>query len=174
MQREREFQSTHPCGVRRRALDTIPAAIHFNPRTRVGCDPEVMRDFERWQISIHAPVWGATAIGLIADVKIGISIHAPVWGATVFTRAATKKARISIHAPVWGATCQDFAKIVVKKISIHAPVWGATVGPLSLKRDISFQSTHPCGVRHGTFAPFRAYVQISIHAPVWGATFNHK
>ena len=33
-----EFQSTHPCGVRRRASTKRRSHYCFNPRTRVGCD----------------------------------------------------------------------------------------------------------------------------------------
>ena len=33
----------------------------FNPRTRVGCDCRCGRTGYRKQVSIHAPVWGATA-----------------------------------------------------------------------------------------------------------------
>ena len=33
-----------------------------------------------------------------------ISIHAPVWGATVGKIEVNEMTDISIHAPVWGAT----------------------------------------------------------------------
>ena len=33
-----------------------------------------------------------------------ISIHAPVWGATTARSEKLEKFEISIHAPVWGAT----------------------------------------------------------------------
>ena len=78
------FQSTHPSGVRLRGFlglllvadisihapqwgaTFVPLSIrcitaHFNPRTPVGCDVQVM---------------------LRMDLVIGISIHAPQWGAT--------------------------------------------------------------------------------------------
>ena len=32
----------------------------FNPRTRVGCDATLSYLMELAQVSIHAPVWGAT------------------------------------------------------------------------------------------------------------------
>ena len=76
-------------------------------------------------------------------------------------------------------------------ISIHAPTWGATVTGISERDIMSFQSTHPRGVRPtppstttfaGNFNP-RTHVGcdiegddlsfaylISIHAPTWGAT----
>ena len=56
----RQFQSTHPCGVRQFAV--IGSGAGF--------------------VSIHAPVWGATMTPLQALEKAIVSIHAPVWGAT--------------------------------------------------------------------------------------------
>ena len=55
------FQSTHPCGVRPGLRLDIDSYRCFNPRTRVGCDDQVafMQLYEK--VSIHAPVWGATA-----------------------------------------------------------------------------------------------------------------
>ena len=55
-----EFQSTHPCGVRPADLVCRAKDKRFNPRTRVGCD-KLTADLNRYrQVSIHAPVWGAT------------------------------------------------------------------------------------------------------------------
>ena len=37
-----------------------------------------------YQVSIHAPAWGATALADAVQKQIGkVSIHAPAWGATV-------------------------------------------------------------------------------------------
>ena len=55
-------------------------------------------------ISIHAPVWGATTIEENIKIEEIISIHAPVWGATCYFSKALNCDWISIHAPVWGAT----------------------------------------------------------------------
>ena len=54
-------------------------------------------------------------------------------------------------------------------VSIHAPVWGATPLKSCCIHSNRFQSTHPCGVRHGR-AISRQHILVSIHAPVWGAT----
>ncbi len=79
-----KFQSTHPYGVRLARGNSIQLAtdvsIHapvwgatggadrhhgrlpgFNPRTRMGCDKEVLiGTMDAFPVSIHAPVWGAT------------------------------------------------------------------------------------------------------------------
>ena len=82
-----EFQSTHPCGVRRNPIacyriicfnprtrvgcDTktrcrCHSLLRFNPRTRVGCDHSLLRISIIINVSIHAPVWGATRLTLSA------------------------------------------------------------------------------------------------------------
>ena len=75
-------------------------------------------------------------------------------------------------------------------VSIHAPVWGANLLQTPTTYALTFQSTHPCGVRTffwvlancaDSFNP-RTRVgcenqpqtkptasEVSIHAPVWGA-----
>ena len=68
---------------------TPPAVINFsftdrfNPRSREGSDvilPLVAGD--RYDVSIHAPVKGATGYELNEGLRSGVSIHAPVKGAT--------------------------------------------------------------------------------------------
>ena len=58
----------------------------------------------RGQISIHAPVKGATTPCARSHVAIPISIHAPVKGATASHITVFDAGGISIHAPVKGAT----------------------------------------------------------------------
>ena len=55
-------------------------------------------------------------------------------------------------------------------VSIHAPVWGATDLVKSAVRLMTFQSTHPCGVRLLSIPLIIDSDFVSIHAPVWGAT----
>ena len=54
------FQSTHPCGVRRKRQSASGGRGRFNPRTRVGCDIFFILFAFVKHVSIHAPVWGAT------------------------------------------------------------------------------------------------------------------
>ena len=69
----------------RRPSDGQPASrpLDFNPRTREGCDQcRIIADTIAFDISIHAPVKGATEQTIGAMPGIIISIHAPVKGAT--------------------------------------------------------------------------------------------
>ena len=216
MSSSRQFQSTHPSGVR----------------------PDVRAAWARAaRISIHAPQWGATVANHVENLCVIISIHAPQWGATSYRDVVRFVSRISIHAPQWGATnhCHptgpfryisihapqwgatgDFARYASHaNISIHAPQWGATRSPSMIpyrhpnfnprtpvgcdaftstcgRSSISFQSTHPSGVRlidnddrYHTYLFQSTHpsgvrrsptanpctrIRISIHAPQWGAT----
>ena len=78
--------------------------VHFNPRTRVGCDDIGCVRMVSRNISIHAPVLGATSALWMSSRMCPISIHAPVWGATFIDGKDEFSSFISIHAPVWGAT----------------------------------------------------------------------
>mgnify|MGYP007016535171 CR=1 FL=1 len=61
----------------------VVSQADFNPRSRVGSDyNQQSRTADKIQISIHAPVWGATIPSVTPCAAEAISIHAPVWGAT--------------------------------------------------------------------------------------------
>ena len=147
----KEFQSTHPRGVRRH------------------CSYDVIT---RLNISIHAPTRGATfALVLAKQFADFISIHAPTRGATALApKCWLHRYAISIHAPTRGATVICRSVILLCYISIHAPTRGATSRTRSMKITGSyfnprthegcdpaptpprcaekiFQSTHPRGVR---------------------------
>ena len=120
-------------------------------------------------VSIHAPVWGATTDWRVTPNGEVVSIHAPVWGATRSSACLPAPYGVSIHAPVWGATKRKLTGRPIQcfnprtrvgcdqavleldaksSVSIHAPVWGAT--QLAMLRNQA--------------------ITVSIHAPVWGAT----
>ena len=122
-------------------------------------------------VSIHAPVWGATAALNTSSSKSKFQSTPPYGGrhipatAVGHRRSFNPRPRmggdfwlhcrldmilVSIHAPVWGATCRHRCCRNKHGVSIHAPVWGAT---------------HPR--RNSVFLPM-----VSIHAPVWGATLT--
>ena len=116
---------------------------YFNPRSREGSDGlEQPMKFTR-DISIHAPVKGATSRHGFEPRRVHISIHAPVKGATGLDRVLPVSMQISIHAPVKGATGGVVFGVDSQTISIHAPVKGATsvAHPRLILRQ--FQSTLP-------------------------------
>ena len=74
----KEFQSTHPCRVRRSWIYYYWANSDFNPRTRVGCDLSIP-DY----IFINLDFNPRTRVGCDRHLRfnyhnIAISIHAPV------------------------------------------------------------------------------------------------
>ena len=124
MLRAGSFQSTHPCGVRQ-ANDYQPKKqLCFNPRTRVGCDPQIR----------------------VVRRAAQVSIHAPVWGATFYYPKPHYLTRFQSTHPC-GVRHDDDANFNRSNVSIHAPVWGATASHYAHCHTTKFQSTHPCGVR---------------------------
>ncbi len=122
------FQSTPPRGGR-----------HKHPLTRR----------REYNVSIHAPAWGATLMAVRIGARSHVSIHAPAWGATsvmtgsivridAFQSTPPRGGRhptrmrpnisswVSIHAPAWGATLCHSESYQIDIVSIHAPAWGAT------------------------------------------------
>ena len=118
------FQSTHPCGVRKRVAACHQPVFGFNPRTRVGC--ELSRRRRAW----HAAFQSTHPCGVRIRI-VGFKPLPPV----------------SIHAPVWGAKGGFILKERKHGVSIHAPVWGAKIADINQPNQLEFQSTHPCGVR---------------------------
>ncbi len=54
----------------------------FNPRSREGSDQNPQGGSHGENVSIHAPVKGATGMAYIEGLYDFVSIHAPVKGAT--------------------------------------------------------------------------------------------
>ena len=142
-----KFQSTHPCGVRQAYKYRI-------------CPNNV---------SIHAPVWGATSwLSLTSCLEVFQSTHpcgvrpyttkSPIV-LSVFqsthpcgvrpspTRLLFLPSKFQSTHPCGVRQDMNIDSIVVD-VSIHAPVWGATIEAYQKFALSVFQSTHPCGVRH--------------------------
>ena len=79
---------------------------------------------------------------------------------------------VSIHAPAWGATTRRNEDSDARNVSIHAPAWGATLVEHPTATQITFQSTHPRGVRRKAQERAAQLQFVSIHAPAWGATLS--
>ena len=143
------FQSTRPHGARRdkdcRVLCSFRVSIHapawgatcvivdeqlfntgFNPRARMGRDPDTTAVARQGQVSIHAPAWGATSLSPLTPRTDDVFQSTRPHGARPF---ASSKIQI----------CEE--------VSIHAPAWGATYGPVMLSILPVFQSTRPHGAR---------------------------
>ena len=141
------FQSTHPCGVRLRYPHDPLAPI---------------------QVSIHAPVWGATqsrsraagGVSFNPRTRVGCDVQFNTINGN-FTFQSTHPCGVR-RALVHGVRVSIW-------VSIHAPVWGATTLLICLRPSGTFQSTHPCGVRPWAGISLTNSL-VSIHAPVWGAT----
>ena len=103
----------------------------FNPRTRVGCDGQLVLSIsQRLFVSIHAPAWGATPRPLTGFLRhksfnprtlVGCDWR-PCWAFPSASRFQSTHPRgvrlgkkrqlprttgVSIHAPAWGATNAD-------------------------------------------------------------------
>ena len=143
------FQSTHPRGVRRNNRQSDSRPVHFNPRTREGCDVFAIMS------TTAAP---------------SISIHAPARGATNTQKRTKKYARFQSTHP--RGVRPDFSGHVIDFIiSIHAPARGAT--QCSLRSISSIANFNP-RTREGCDCwcqAIRGMFYISIHAPARDACF---
>ena len=98
------FQSTHPVGVRPRAISS--------------------RDLVGW-ISIHAPRGGCDGPREAAAAGAGISIHAPRGGVRLGTSLyLCRERKFQSTHPSRGATRVAFNRVLTCSISIHAPLTG--------------------------------------------------
>ena len=122
-----KFQSTHPCGVRRRIFHKVSQKQSFNPRTPVGCDVPLCV-----QISFVHQFQSTHPCGVRLPVQINIFLQDDV----------------SIHAPLWGATISSYKSYTtLRGFNPRTPV-GCDSERLLGWAGWTFQSTHPCGVRH--------------------------
>ena len=106
------FQSTHPRGVRLILSLLLHLVLNFNPRTHVGCDllkAMQVRTFDEFQSTHPRGVRHSKMV--FVTLTFNISIHAPTWGATLIESQYPGEDAISIHAPTWGATWSYEARI---------------------------------------------------------------
>ena len=144
-----EFQSTHPCGVRRSC-----------PK---GCQPKC-------RVSIHAPLRGATSDAHALRSDAGVSTHAPLRGATDWLAQKGKgKRRFNPRTP---AGCDKAINLCNHStiVSIHAPLRGATCLCAAVEAHGQVSIHAPCGCDLGTGYYNHIWIYVSIHAPLRGAT----
>ena len=168
------FQSTHPCGVRHERILKLQQAL---------------------EVSIHAPLWGATRKGMGIRARVvkfqsthpcgvrryapklkpywtEVSIHAPLRGATSCPSPKPQLLQVSIHAPLRGATDHGLRSVAIHlRFNPRTPAGCDSPGPCPLRSSTSrFNPRTPagCDVRPKVIAVYRA--EVSIHAPLRGAT----
>ena len=133
------------------------------------------RPSDKWggacRISIHAPQWGATPLGLPVLPLLGISIHAPQWGATwlrgticVVPRNFNPRTPVGCDRedPEAGRHHHDFNPRTPVGCD-RTPAHGRTVPTY-------FNPRTPVGCDLAASKPSNSPYMISIHAPQWGAT----
>ena len=140
----------------------------FNPRAHVGRDVEFFSARQRYEVSIHAPTWGATKGGSEEHNKRLFQSTRPRgarrnWSVPITqTKCFNPRAHVgrditifqiaihrdvSIHAPTWGATAESSTSDRQEEVSIHAPTWGATAQHMNTIFEAMCQSTRPRGAR---------------------------
>ena len=94
------FQSTHPCGVRPQAFNGRMVSLEFQSTHPCGVRLVFCVSFHRnGNVSIHAPVWGATSIWIRDCGVVVVSIHAPVWGATLILYSSVHSTKFQSTHP---------------------------------------------------------------------------
>ena len=193
-----DFQSTHPRGVRRAAVQTF----QMDPDVFQSTHPRGVRRLRNtsgdmtFGLSIHAPARGATLRKLANKWCFGFfqSTHPRGVRLTVEeyrammagnfqsthprgVRQATafdlpRPSALSIHAPARGATAL-MAFIVIDFVTAFNPRTRAGCDfeiEVGEEIEFDFQSTHPRGVRRYPLRSARIGPALSIHAPARGAT----
>ena len=135
----------------------------------MGSDTDDTESGESHFVSIHAPAWGATVVGVTGLSMATVSIHAPAWGATATPRRVASRLRGFNSRSRMGSDgvatrgisrteCfnsrsrmgSDFIELRPGSndlVSIHAPAWGATNQTAQIVPFPKFQFTLPHGER---------------------------
>ena len=150
-----ELSSIRRCFVAHRESNantnspTLYSNLHFNQRTRMGCD------------LLQRLVNSSQFIGFNPRTRTGCDNH--------FVLYVFQSLRFN---PRTRTGCDPSRSALSKSesVSIHAPARGATLRNSCTSSGQEFQSTHPHGVRHTPFVFPPLCMGVSIHAPARGAT----
>ena len=165
------FQSTRPHGARRTASTSTSGWPSFNPRARMGRDQTAFFLRIIYNVSIHAPAWGATPIVVAIEYPTGgfnprarMGRDGVLSYVKLFTLCFNPRARMGRDGwrfvfrnrlkPSFNPRARMGRDIAMLKerlqsyVSIHAPAWGATK----------------------VYSSKEEAKEVSIHAPAWGAT----
>ena len=165
------FQSTHPHGVRLKAMSRCTTLLWFQSTHPHGVRPNDTAFPRCAEVSIHAPVWGATTLrDLYISARAFQSTHP--YGVRR-AREQSRNHRQGFNPRTrMGCDLCSFSALSSVAVSIHAPAWGATQKLENIDNSKMFQSTHPHGVRRFLSSFIRKVQKVSIHAPAWGATYT--
>ncbi len=120
----------------------------FNPRPRVGGDTPPEEQYPTITNFNPRPRVGGDSLSTSNWITKGISIHAPAWGATYSDRVSINRYGISIHAPAWGATWPPrYSILPARDFNPRPRVGGDTYPTLMSASYYRFQSTPPRGGR---------------------------
>ena len=147
------------------------AAAYFNPRTPVGCDTGVERIlFEHGEFqSTHPSGVRRGSQGAVIQYW-DISIHAPQWGATTSSALLTSGEQFQSTHPSGVRRYSESTSIFHLRFQSTHPSGVRPLAQKSVRMLSVFQSTHPSGVRLYRAMLRKTVDMISIHAPQWGAT----
>ena len=189
------FQSTHPHGVRQSQIEFYVelTKVSIHAPTRGATHPEFQKNVDDL-VSIHAPTRGATVLsrsGIRPMVSFNPRTHT---GCDLGNTHKRFGYCVSIHAPTRGATKPKTFRYFVPRgfnprthtgcdfVSKANPTMTCRFNPrthtgcdLRISRHrpstvLSFQSTHPHGVRRYVIRRILRRAVVSIHAPTRGAT----
>ncbi len=176
---KRNAETTHSFQIHARMGATPPAplprkSICFHPRPAWGRHLPAIMHSSHFQVSIHAPAWGATKAandfigwlkGFNPRPRMGgdlVLLHpflfrnvfqsTPPHGGRRGDNPGTPRRTRFNPRPRMGGDDLFLSIHVNGVVSIHAPAWGATMSPSIIPSPSS----------------------VSIHAPAWGATGNPK
>ncbi|EPR34049.1 hypothetical protein dsat_2918 [Alkalidesulfovibrio alkalitolerans DSM 16529] len=166
------FQSTPPCGGRQDAFATARAWKRFNPRPRAGGDKTHLLPLALGNVSIHAPVRGATRPGRVGRDGRDVSIHAPVRGATGTIDDRAWSIMFQSTPPCGGRRGYARQTLTYNGFNPRPRAGGDAPRPRCCSRLMRFQSTPPCGGRPPHPPNPNRPGEVSIHAPVRGATWS--
>ena len=143
----------------------------FNPRSHVGSDSLRFSFISPFNVSIHAPTWGATPIpeGLMLPRLFQSTLPRGERPRQLEGRDVRKGFNPRSHV---GSDRMTECLLVDTAVSIHAPTWGATVdGWHDRKLRQCFNPRSHVGSDPVGYL-FRDSEDVSIHAPTWGATLD--
>ena len=132
------------------APNTVSPSSSFNPRPRMGGNERGAGGGGRFEVSIHAPAWGATpSPGPILGKTTGFNPRPRMGGNSAVHRRDIESSGFNPRPRMGGNRGAPFVD-PQGRVSIHAPAWGATAGGRLGARGAAFQSTPPHGGQRRT------------------------